>query len=95
MLIQSSFNAFGEYEISTLKQAFNIACVELLNGDANEGLRQLEYCYYDMRDYLGENNELTRHAEYVLKEQNDNPDELYTAYKLVRASAREVINELK
>lgn len=85
---------FGEYDVRTLKQAYNIACQELLSGDQAEGIRQLKYCYYDMREHLGEHSEYTQKAKSTLLEVDENPDELYARHMEMRKVVREQFSKM-
>lgn len=85
---------FGEFDVRTLKQAYNIACRELLSGDQTEGIRQLKYCYYDMREHLGESSEYTQKARSVLLQVEENPDDLYTKHMEMRKIVGEEFSKM-
>ena len=85
---------FGEFDERTLKQAYNIACRELLSGDQAEGIRHIQSCYYDMREHLGENSEYTRKAKDTLLQLEENPDELYAKHMKMRKLVREEFSKM-
>ena len=85
---------FGEFDERTLKQAYNIACRELFSGNQTEGIRQLKYCYYDMREHLGENSEYTQKAKSILLQVEENPDELYANHMELRKIVREELSKM-
>lgn len=90
-----SFFNFGEFDERTLKQAYNIAATEWLCGDEKEGIRQIEYCYYDMRDHLGENSQYTLKAKQTLLQVGEKPDELYNMHQKFRKNAKELLNNIE
>ena len=68
--------------------------MELLHGNVDEGIRQLCYVYYDMREHLGVSNEYTQRVESVLKQYGvKNPDDRYTEYITMREAARKLKSE--
>lgn len=88
-----AFHYFGEYDIETLKLAYNIAGIELEHGNTEEGIRQMKYCYYDMREHLDRENEYVIRAETVLKNVLDiDPNQLYEEHFENRIISKKAID---
>lgn len=88
-----SFHHFGEFEIETLKLAYNIASVELMHGNKDEGIRLMEFCYFDMREHLGTENECVKQVEGVLKiVKDEDPSQLYKNFLEFRKNAKETLD---
>jgi tetratricopeptide (TPR) repeat protein len=79
-----SYLQYGEYDVRSLKQAYNIACHELLSGEEQEGIRQIKSCYFDMREHLGIDNEYTKKAMDTLLKLKEDPDQLYKIHMEMR-----------
>ena len=87
-----AYKHFGEFDERTLKQSYNMACVDMFSENPEEQLesiRQLEYCYYDMREHLGETNQYTKIARKLLKKFSKNPDQLYKDHLRMRKMIQE------
>lgn len=58
---------FGDQAEQTLKLNYNLALNEMIGIDSVEGLRQLEFVYKDMQEYLGVENSYTQIAKKMLQ----------------------------
>lgn len=87
-----SFHHFGEYNVETLKLAYNLAGIELMHGDKEEGIRLVEFCYFDMREHLDIENDYVKRVEDFLKRvKNDEPSQLYEKHIECRKNAKEAL----
>lgn len=86
-----SFMNFGEFDERTLKQEYNMACINLYDGNEAEAIRQLKFCYFDMREHLGTLHPITKKAEETLGLCEQKPDELYREHLMMKKYALELM----
>ena len=90
-----SFHHFGEFDIETLKLAYNLAGIELMHGNKEEGIRLMEFCYFDMREHLDIENDYVKQAENFLKSvKDDEPSQLYEKHIECRKNAKEALDSI-
>lgn len=69
-----AYTFWGDEDERTLKIVYNLASNEMLGIDYGEGVRQMQYVYEDMKNYLGENNQYTMHIKNILHQLGEDKD---------------------